>query len=309
MYDMLKSMSSLRSSEAGGSSVSSRMRKFLSQRKDYLQTGYVAYDETVLSYIRKLDEHRRKCEATGKYQEAKATMARLAELKTAQAEQMRLGLVQNQAGELQEIERVFEEETTKFNKYWEQRIAMYELGFKKHLELMQASHDTALDNLCNDLEASRPSQAKPSSAYLSLRERERVLIKSRLYDEAEALKTTTDMLYSAELDQTIAEYDAQAQLKVARLQTKQQHDLEALLQRGSMGRDELELKRQQQEQRRRNRLRAVISELESLHKLEVVQLECFLDGQALAGKAVPLADGYHRKREIIYTNFARELEL
>lgn len=42
-----------------------------------------------------------------------------------------------------------------------------------------------------------------------------------------------------------------------------------------------------------------LQELENLHKLEVVHLENFLDGQVAAGKAVPLKDGFKRKRETL----------
>lgn len=43
-------------------------------------------------------------------------------------------------------------------------------------------------------------------------------------------------------------------------------------------------------------------ELESLHKLEVVSLENFLDGQVLAGKATSLEDGFRRKREQLFSS-------
>ena len=46
----------------------------------------------------------------------------------------------------------------------------------------------------------------------------------------------------------------------------------------------------------------VAQELETLHRLEVVQLEAFLDAQVQAGKAVPLRDegAFRRRREAIY---------
>ncbi len=45
-----------------------------------------------------------------------------------------------------------------------------------------------------------------------------------------------------------------------------------------------------------------IQELENLHRLEIVQLEAFLDAQVQAGKAVPLKDDgvFRRKRETLY---------
>lgn len=38
-----------------------------------------------------------------------------------------------------------------------------------------------------------------------------------------------------------------------------------------------------------------------MHKLEVVSLENFLDGQVQAGKANPLKDGFRRKREQLFS--------
>ena len=71
-----------------GSSTSSPskapFKKILSKNRDYLGTGHLVYDEAVLSYIRKLEEHRKKCEIERRYNEAKAAASRLADLKTAQ---------------------------------------------------------------------------------------------------------------------------------------------------------------------------------------------------------------------------------
>lgn len=44
----------------------------------------------------------------------------------------------------------------------------------------------------------------------------------------------------------------------------------------------------------------VLQDLDSLHRLEVVHLENFLEGQAQAGKYVPLRDStFRRKRELL----------
>lgn len=48
------------------------------------QTGAMQLDEAVVQYMTKLEEHRRKCEVEGRYQEAKLASRRLADLRTAQ---------------------------------------------------------------------------------------------------------------------------------------------------------------------------------------------------------------------------------
>jgi|LauGreStaDraftv2_3_1035109.scaffolds.fasta_scaffold97558_2 hypothetical protein len=50
----------------------------------HLGTGHLVTDEAVLVYIRKLEDHRKRCENENRYLEAKAAASRLADLKTAQ---------------------------------------------------------------------------------------------------------------------------------------------------------------------------------------------------------------------------------
>jgi hypothetical protein len=54
------------------------------------------YDDAVISFIQRLDSHRKKCEAEGRYKEASAASQRLIELKTAQVARMRQQLMQAQ---------------------------------------------------------------------------------------------------------------------------------------------------------------------------------------------------------------------
>lgn len=52
----------------GGSVGQSAMKQILNA---VLESGTLAYDDTVVKYMSKLDEHRKKCEADGRYSEAK----------------------------------------------------------------------------------------------------------------------------------------------------------------------------------------------------------------------------------------------
>lgn len=82
------SSSALLSSLPSASGLSKApFKKILSKNRDYLGTGHLVYDEAVVAYMRKLEEHRRKCEADKRYAEAKAAAERLADLKTAQVRQ------------------------------------------------------------------------------------------------------------------------------------------------------------------------------------------------------------------------------
>ena len=68
----------------GSSPARAPLKKVLTKSNSYMQTGSLEYDVAVVSYMQKLDEHRKRCEAEGRYQEARAALTRLADLKTAQ---------------------------------------------------------------------------------------------------------------------------------------------------------------------------------------------------------------------------------
>ncbi|KAJ9530727.1 hypothetical protein QJQ45_014879 [Haematococcus lacustris] len=276
----------------------------------------------------KLDEHRRKCESEGRYAEARAASQRLVELKTAQVSKLRSELLESQAKELAGVSALFEEETAKFNQAstgagtlepltlaWDEKVNEFEQNFAQAVEDLKATHDEGRARHGDDLANKRPVRPKPSREYLNQKKIEESLAKNRQYVRAIQVKEAADELFAAEMEQTQAAYEAEQRLRMAKFVSKQQvrggsehtNDLaqaefEALLQRGARGRDELELRRCAEVERRSYRFRNVVAELESLHKLEVVQLENFLDAQVQAGKASPLKDAgaFRRKREALY---------
>lgn len=67
---------STHSPNAASSAASSSFKRFLSQTRPYLETGFVTGDDAVLMYMLKLQEHKKKCEAAGKYDEALAANKR-----------------------------------------------------------------------------------------------------------------------------------------------------------------------------------------------------------------------------------------
>ncbi|GFH25878.1 predicted protein [Haematococcus lacustris] len=272
----------------------------------------------------KLDEHRRKCESEGRYAEARAASQRLVELKTAQVSKLRSELLESQAKELAGVSALFEEETAKFNQAstgavtlqplplvgytpagggaWDEKVNEFEQNFAQAVEDLKATHDEGRARHGDDLANKRPVRPKPSREYLNQKKIEESLAKNRQYVRAIQVKEAADELFAAEMEQTQAAYEAEQRLRMAKFVSKQQAEFEALLQRGARGRDELELRRCAEVERRSYRFRNVVAELESLHKLEVVQLENFLDAQVQAGKASPLKDAsaFRRKREALY---------
>ncbi|KXZ51942.1 hypothetical protein GPECTOR_11g67 [Gonium pectorale] len=280
--------------ESGGSAARP-LRRLLTKNRSYLETGSLHVDEAVVAYMSRLEEHRRRCEGEGRYQEAKVAARRLADLRTAQVEKLRQDLYGSQARELEEVQCVYDEETAKFDGVWENRMREHAANLQKATADLQSSHREQLAAFVADLQRRRPTRARPSRDYLTQREVQDKLAKAQLYGRATQVKTMADELYQADLESTIAAWEAESKLKIAKLQARQQTEYEALQQRGSKGRDELELKRLAEKERRTLRYRNIIM-------LEMAHLENFLDAQVLAGKATPLKDpgAFRRRREQLF---------
>lgn len=109
----------------------SASKKFLTQRRAYMESGCLGREAAIVSYIGKLEEHRKKCEREGRYPEAQAAAARLHELRSAEAERRRLDMLQRHQAELREVEHAFDDEREKLNHMWELRFKHFEEAFEK----------------------------------------------------------------------------------------------------------------------------------------------------------------------------------
>ena len=115
--------------------------------------------------------------------------------------------------------------------------------------------------------------------------------------QANKVKEVADELYESEYAQTLAAYEAELRLKKIRIMAKQQQEMDILLQRGSKARDALEMKHVGEAEKRQNRFRCVVAELDMAHRLEIVQLESFVESHAMAGKHLPLRESTFRRRK------------
>lgn len=95
--------------------------------------------------------------------------------------------------------------------------------------------------------------------YLNQKKIEGSLARTQQYLQAVKVKEAADELYAAEVVQTQQQYEAEQKLRIAKFNTKQKQEFEALLQRGARGRDELELRRIAETERRMFRFRNVIA--------------------------------------------------
>lgn len=117
------------------SAPSSPSKKFLTQRRQYMESGYLGHEAAFVSYVAKLEDHKQKCKQAGRYPEAHAAAVRLHELRTAEAERRRNDMLERHQAELQEVEQAFESERSQLNSMWEVRIKHIEAAFEKQVPL------------------------------------------------------------------------------------------------------------------------------------------------------------------------------
>ena len=253
-------------------------------RRSYLENGHITEDEAVLSFIRALEEHKKKCEMEQKYLEAQQTSKRLTQLKYQEEEKRLKQIGERQGREKQEAEKAFNLEMEQFNSIWDERITKYEENVQTQVALLKHEHNEFLNGFKEEQDAKRPTRPQYSKELLNQRKIQEQLGRQGLYEKAMKLKMIVDKMEANELAATQATFDAEVALKEQQLKSNQQKEMDALLQRAGRGKHELNIARANEAERKDQRFRNVMAELMNLQKLEKVQLNHFINQQVLAGK-------------------------
>eukprot|EP00879_Flechtneria_rotunda_P033211 GHRR01036758.1.p1 GENE.GHRR01036758.1~~GHRR01036758.1.p1 ORF type:complete len:213 (+),score=59.93 GHRR01036758.1:415-1053(+) len=74
-----------------------------------MEPGRLSNHDPVLLYMQQLDEHKKRCELTGRYAEAAAAAARIQDLKSAQGQRMHGELVSMQHRELSHLQQTYQQ--------------------------------------------------------------------------------------------------------------------------------------------------------------------------------------------------------
>ena len=253
-------------------------------RRSYLENGHITEDEAVLSFIRALEEHKKKCENEQKYLEAQQTSKRLTQLKYQEEEKRLRQIGERQSREREEAEKAFELEMEQFNVIWDERIGKCEENVQTQVALLRKEHEEFLRGFREEQDARRPSRPQYSKELLNQRKIQEQLGRQEQYEKAMKLKIIVDKMEANELAATQATFDAEVALKEQQLRTTQQKEMDALNQRAGRGKHELNIARANEAERKDQRFRNVMAELMNLQKLEKVQLNHFINQQVLAGK-------------------------
>ena len=279
-----------------GRSPGTKKTKDIVAQKSYLMNGMLTEDQAILDFLVALDQHRKKCEREGKYIEARTTARRLQELKLHEEEKRKREMKQRQQTELSEAEQGYVQELESHAKIWEEREKAFEEGFSKQLAALEQNHAKVLEGFRQECGNRAPRRPQYSKQLLNQRRVQDYLGRQAKHLEAENVKRMTDRMEDAEMCATLASYDAEVNLKEQQLRLKLQQEVDATMQRAARGRDEMARSKEQDLERRTQRFKNTTKELQSIQRLESIQLEWFLGQQTLAGKRqVPVASSTAKK--------------
>ena len=135
-------------------------------------------DSAVQDFLEILEEHRKNCEAEGKYVEAEIAKNRLEELKLHEENRRREAMRSRQIAERLGVEEAHMLEFQQFNNMWDRRMTEYEDNAKAMIQSMKERHSNELREFQEKL-ISKPMKPKFSKELLNLRKIQEHLARQR----------------------------------------------------------------------------------------------------------------------------------
>ncbi|KAG0570351.1 hypothetical protein M758_6G150600 [Ceratodon purpureus] len=245
-------------------------------RRTSMEITYPALSPQVLEVINALEEHRKKAENEGNYMEARAAAQRLNGVKVLEDNKRKTAMLKRHSQEREESERAYKQETNERNRLWDEKLHEFHKGVVEHAAKLKRQQIGVLQAFRQRMAAKTPTKPQWSRELLKHRKVQTFLGKQGKYLEADEVKRLADRMEHIELQATLAAYAAEVALKEQALRTKQQNEMEVLLQRAAQGRDELRKTRNQDVDRCSQRHKNIVRELRALQKQEHVRFEQIL---------------------------------
>ncbi|EFJ25077.1 hypothetical protein SELMODRAFT_414374 [Selaginella moellendorffii] len=242
-------------------------------RKPDIEEFYPGLEPQVMTMMKDLEHHKKRCEREGNYVEARSTARRLNELKILENNKRRGAMLNRHMQERQSAERAYKAEVDDRNKYWDDKITLFQKDVMEHASRLKRQHTTILDTFRTKMASKKPCKPQWSAELLNQRKVQEYLGKQGKYSEALRVKKTADRLEHEELEATIESYQAEVGLKEQALRTKQHSEMEVLLQKATKGRDQLREGRAKDLQRIHQRHKNIVRELKALHAHEMFKFE------------------------------------
>lgn len=231
-----------------------------------------AQHEALQDFLEILQEHRKICEALGKYTEAEIAKKRMDELKAHDEQRRREAVRSRQLAEQLAVEEAHMLEFQKFNELWDTKMQAFEQNAQALMDAMRVRHADELREFQQKLIA-KALQPRHTSEYLNLREVQEKLAHQRNYAAAAKIKEKADELMAWEEEKWTNERQAEMLRKEEEYKRKLGQEAETMRKRIAQQRAEQNRNRQVALEKLLQRYHNVKKELETAHKVERSKLD------------------------------------
>jgi len=221
-----------------------------------------------------LEKHRLECVATGQYEEAELTKARIQQMKSQEEARLCEELRAQQLAALAGVEEAHMKELQEFNELWDKKVVDYEDHASKLegslSDRQRSDQEQYLEKLAKETE---PRTPKWSRDLLNLRKIEATLVKQKKYSEAAGTKAEADHMEAQEQQLWRSRRDAKIASLAEQFAEKQRLEMKGLLKRVESGREEQKQARTNEMERLLLRYHNVKTQLQSQQKIIAQHVE------------------------------------
>jgi hypothetical protein len=228
--------------------------------------------DAVAEFMETLNEHRKNCEALGRYVEAEIARKRLDELRAHEESRAREGLRARQLAELLAVEEAHMMEFQQFNGLQDAKMAAFEMNAQALMDALRTRHADELRDFQQRLLATAGAP-KHSKEYLTLRDVQEKLAHGKNYAGAAKIKAKADELMAYEEEAWGNAAQAGMVRKEELFKRKLGAEAEALKKRIATGRAEVNRARQVELERLLQRYHNVKEEAEGRHRGARLKME------------------------------------
>jgi len=229
---------------------------------------------SVIESLEALEKHRLECVATGQYEEADLTKARIQQMKAQEEARLCEELRSQQLAALLGVEEAHMKELQEFNEIWDKKVVEYEEHAAKLegtlSERQQTEHAQYLQKLAKEVE---PRTPRWSRDLLNLRKIEATLAKQKKYSEAAGTKAEADQMEAQEQQLWKSRRDTKIASLAEQFTEKQRLEMKGLLKRVESGREEQKQARTNEMERLLLRYHNVKTQLQSQQKIIAQHVE------------------------------------
>ena len=230
-------------------------------------TNFKASNPTEMIAV--LTAFKEKCVAQGKFLEAEKAKQKIQKLRVEEVKYKEQELKNRQQKETEEVEQGHIQDFQEFNQLWEKELGEFEEACRKQIEDLRNKHEEELATTKEEAAAQFIEKQKPTQKKIELNKSKEIAIKLEEYLKAHAISQELSALEKEELTTFEARKKEFIKKAVAKVEDRQEIEMEGLKNRLRRTHEELKRKRGMEMERVIKRFQNNKKELERAQVMEL----------------------------------------